>query len=220
MDPANIILCLLDLFGVNLNLNKREISQEERFVAQRLANIINSITSCDQFDYEDEITLDLIHDIDDYYNEDNLIYNNDHGSDADDEWNDEENTNKRFQLNNYSTEFMKEVISFADAKDSLGKRRRSWKTVKHRFRSIPDQNYISRFRKYLAQQGTKRQKTQNIEDIVYKIFLNAREQYLPIHDIDIQRWALQTARDMNVNDFQASSSWLLAITLRNQKSIF
>ncbi|CAF5045695.1 unnamed protein product [Rotaria sp. Silwood1] len=40
---------------------------------------------------------------------------------------------------------MKEVVDFADAKDSSGKRRRSWKTVKHRYRSLPDQNYISRF---------------------------------------------------------------------------
>ncbi len=35
------------------------------------ANISNSLASCDQLDYEDEITLDLIHDMDDYYNEDN-----------------------------------------------------------------------------------------------------------------------------------------------------
>ena len=40
----------------------------------------------------------------------------------------------------------------------------------------------------IAQQGTKRQKIQNIDQVVYKNFLNAREQYLPIHDIDIQRW--------------------------------
>ncbi len=61
------------------------------------------------------------------------------------------------------------------------------KTFKHRYRSILDQVHVTRFRIYLAQQGTKRQKTQNLDRIVYKMFLNAREQYLPIHDIDIHR---------------------------------
>ena len=65
---------------------------------------------------------------------------------------------------------MREVVDFADVKDSSGKRRRSWKTIKHRYQSLPDQNYISRFRKYIAQQGTKRQKTQNIDQVVYKNF--------------------------------------------------
>ena len=110
---------------------------------------------------------------------------------------------------------MKEVVSFADAKDSSGKNHRSWKTIKHRYRSIPDQSYISRFRKYLNQQGTKRQKTQNIDNIVYKSFLNAREQYLPIHDFDIQRWALKAARDMNIYDFQVSYRWLIAFKRRH-----
>ena len=79
---------------------------------------------CDQFHYEDEVTLDLANHTDDYYDEDNIIHSNNHGSDADDEWDDEEN-NKGLQLNNYSIEFMKEAVSFADAKDSSSKRRRS-----------------------------------------------------------------------------------------------
>ena len=44
------------------------------------------------------------------------------GSDADDESDNKENTKERYQLNNYSIEFMQEVIDFADAKDSFGKR--------------------------------------------------------------------------------------------------
>ncbi|CAF4323180.1 unnamed protein product, partial [Rotaria sordida] len=136
----------------------------------------------------------------DYYDEINVIETNDDGNDADDEWDDKENLKEHYIPNTYSIEFMKEVVDFADAKDSSGKRRRSWKTVKHRYRSLPDQNYISRFRKYLSQQGTKRQKTQNIDQIVYKKFLNAREQFLPMHDIDIQRWALQAAKEMNLDD--------------------
>ena len=35
-------------------------------------------------------------------------------------------------------------------------------------------------------------------------FVNAHEQYLPIHDVDIQRWALQAAKETHLSDFQAS----------------
>ena len=47
---------------------------------------------------------------------------------------------------------MKEVIDFADAKDSSGKRCRSQKSVKHRYQSIVDQAYTCRFRQYVARQ--------------------------------------------------------------------
>ena len=107
------------------------------------------------------------------------------------------------------------VVDFADAKDSSGKCRRSWKTIKHRYQSLPDQNCISRFRKYKAEQGTKRQKMQNIDQVVYKKILNAQEQHLPIPDIDIYRWELQAAKQMNLDDFHASIAWLLEFKKRH-----
>jgi hypothetical protein len=221
MNPASILRCLLEIFDVDLSLNKTEASQKELLVARRLAEIINSLIDCDQFHCDDEVTLDLAEDFDDYYNDDDIVhYDNDdnddnNDNDADDEWDDKDDVKENCQLNNYSLEFMKEVVDFADAKDSSGKRRRSWKTVKSRYRSIPDQVYISRFRRYLAQNGTKRQKTQNVDNVVYQKFLNAREQYLPIHDLDIQRWALQAAKEMNLDNFLASDSWLLKFKSRH-----
>ena len=91
MNPANIIQCLSKLFVVNSSFNKTEISQKERLIVQPLAGIINSVMDCDQFHYEDEVTLDLANHTDDYNDEDNIFYSNNHGSDADDESHDEEN---------------------------------------------------------------------------------------------------------------------------------
>ncbi|CAF4682855.1 unnamed protein product, partial [Rotaria sp. Silwood2] len=145
MNPANIIYCLSKLFDVDLNSSKREISQSELKISKSVAEIINTLVGSDQFNYEDEITLDLINELPDYYDEINVIETNDDGNDADDEWDDKENLKEHYIPNTYSIEFMKEVVDFADAKDSSGKRRRSWKTVEHRYRSLPDQNYISRF---------------------------------------------------------------------------
>ena len=104
------------MFVANSSLNKTEFSQKEHLIAQQLASIINSFIDCDQFHYEDEVTLDLANHTDDYHGEDNIIYSNNHDSDADDEWDDEENKKEGLQLNNYSIEFMREVVSFESLK--------------------------------------------------------------------------------------------------------
>ncbi|CAF4068418.1 unnamed protein product [Rotaria sp. Silwood1] len=91
MNPANIIYCLSKLFDADLNSSKREISQSELKISKSVAEIINTLVSSDQFNYEDEITLDLINELPDYYDEINVIETNDDGNDADDEWDDKEN---------------------------------------------------------------------------------------------------------------------------------
>ncbi|CAF3760184.1 unnamed protein product [Rotaria socialis] len=94
-------------------------------------------------------------------------------------------------------------------------RRRSWKTVHNRYKSIPAQNYIARFRNYIAHQGTKRQKINNVDEYVYKKFLNAREKFLPVHDVDLCRWGLQAAKEYKIDNFRASSFWLLGFKTRH-----
>ena len=166
MNHANVVYCLSEIFDVNLNLNITQISKNELLIAKRVAEIINTLISSDQFDYEVEVTLDRTND----YNENDSIATNVDGNDADDEWDNKEDLKENCKLNSYSIEFMREVVDFADAKDSSGKCRRSWKTIKHRYQSLPDQNYISRFRKYRAQQGTKRQKFKTSIKLCIKIF--------------------------------------------------
>ncbi len=60
MNPARIIYCLLDIMKVNLNGNTIDKpSEEEREVAQHLAEMITSLCDRKQFEYEEETTLDL-----------------------------------------------------------------------------------------------------------------------------------------------------------------
>ncbi|CAF4074732.1 unnamed protein product [Rotaria sp. Silwood2] len=178
MSAANVVPCLSELFDIDLSLKITKISQKQRLIAQRLAEIINSHTNCDQFHHDAEVTLDLVNDLDDYYYDNDIVGCDSDGNGSNDEWDNEEDTKENYRLNNYSIEFMKEVIGFADAKDSS------------------EQAYICRFRQYVAQQETKRQKTQDIDKAVHQKFLKAREQYLPIHNIDIQRCGLQAAREV------------------------
>ena len=163
------------IFDVNLKLNIIQISKNELLIVKRIAEIINTLITYDQFDYEAENTLDRTNNLQDYYNENDSIGTNVDGNDADDEWDNKEDLKDNWKLNSYSIEFIREVVDFADAKDS---------SIKHRCQSLSVQNYISRFRKYITQEGIQRQEVQNFDQVVYKNFLNTGEQCLSIHDID------------------------------------
>jgi hypothetical protein len=208
MNPANIVQCLAELMSTSLNLNDTEVTQKEREVAQHISETITSFSHCNQFHYEENITLDLDENPDVYSNSDHEKSYQEIGSsdEGDDEW--EDNVQPR-HISNYSLEFMKEVVAFADETNAYGKRRRSWKTVQNRYKSIPAQNYITRFRNYIVREGTKRQKTNDIDENVFKKFLNAREKFLSVHDIDLCRWGLRAAKEYKVENFRASSFWLL-----------
>ena len=66
---------------------------------------------------------------------------------------------------------MKRAIEFYDDIDQkTGKRKHSWKNVKHQFRRIPYQYYLTRFRTYIEESGTKKQKIDSVEDFVYDKF--------------------------------------------------
>ncbi|CAF2785090.1 unnamed protein product [Rotaria sp. Silwood2] len=105
---------------------------------------------------------------------------------------------------------MKRVVACFDEKDpSTGRRKRNWCTIKHMFRRVPNPLCISRFRKYVDNGGTQRQKLDDVDIFVYDMFENARQQFLCVYDIDLRRWALKKARELNLEAFEASSKWLL-----------
>ncbi|CAF1265672.1 unnamed protein product [Didymodactylos carnosus] len=47
------------------------------------------------------------------------------------------------------------------------------KAIHHRFRTIPNRHYIPHFRKYLEHHGTKRQKAQNLDELLYTKLIDA-----------------------------------------------
>ena len=69
------------------------------------------------------MTLDLIDKSED--NDPDIVYCDENVSEADDGWKDKRNILKPRHPKNYSLEFMKEVVGFADATDENGTRRRS-----------------------------------------------------------------------------------------------
>lgn len=103
----------------------------------------------------------------------------------------------------FSIAYMRAVVSMAA--------RCNFKCVKHRFRRLKDPSYISRFRNYLENHGTKQQKLNDLVVHLKKSFQHARENFLPVHDVDLQRWAVEKARQLNLRDFKASACWLHTI---------
>jgi hypothetical protein len=206
---------------MNVNLNDNTIDkplQEEREIAQYLAEIITSLCNRKQFEYAEETTLDFYYDQYDYEGDECEEEDDDDESESDSDYDIENDVNEKYpNLGNYSIEFMQQVVDYADEKDESGKCRRTWKSIHHRFRTLPHQSYVSRFRKYIENNGTRNHKLQEIDKVVYQKLIEARERYLPIHDIDLQRWALKASRELGFDDFQASEFWIR--TFKNRHKI-
>ncbi|CAF4608185.1 unnamed protein product, partial [Didymodactylos carnosus] len=197
MNVSNIIHRLGDLVRKNFSATSTSPpSQKECEIAENLYETIKSVKSATAYRYEEETTLDVDDEPSDYASssdegEEGRLVNYSES---------EEDEEDKRHLTNYSLEYMQEVVDFADAKDKNGKRRRSWKTVHNQYKALPNQSYVSRFRLYLEHHGTKRHKTIDIDEIVYKKFVEAREHALPLHDIDLQRWALKAAKEVHLED--------------------
>ena len=212
MRSSNIIYCLSSIMNVNLSdYSLKAVSHEEHEVAEYLAEVIISICNRKRFEYDEETTLDVYHA--QYSNEDDENEEEDEeessesesGSDYDVE---DDLKKEHNELSNFSPDFMQRVVDYAYEENKFGQRRRTWRSVKHRFQTLPNQNYVSRFKKYLENNGTKRQKLQAIDKCVYQKLFEAREQYLPVHDIDLQRWAMKKSRELDFDDFHASEFWI------------
>lgn len=213
MNPYNVINLLTDMVKINLDVRPpSKVTPQEREVAQYLFETLKSFENATKFNYQEEATLDL-HAMSDYISSDEDTNTTD--DNGDEEWRNDEGEKVTHNLNQYSLEYMKAVVAFADEKNAAGKPCHTWKSIHNRFKSLPNQSYVSLFRNYLQRQGTKQQKCRAIDKITYDKFINARERALPIHDLDLQRWALKTADEVKLNNFHASHGWLINFKRRH-----
>jgi hypothetical protein len=107
----------------------------------------------------------------------------------------------------YSYQTMCEIVQFAKS--------HQFSSVKRRYRLIKDKKQLRRIKKYVTQQGTKRQKLKQLDRFVLNEFNQARNKCLPIHDRDLRRFAVRKAREMNLLNFVASSSWIFNFKRRH-----
>lgn len=109
----------------------------------------------------------------------------------------------------WSFEDKKKVVDFYLAKPG-----RTYKSVKQRFKRVRDPNQLSRFKKQVAAGGTKREKWARVASNVLNSFIDARQEMLPVHDADLRRWALASARTENLTT-GVNDSWVTRFKRRN-----
>jgi hypothetical protein len=177
--------------------------QVQEFV-EHLFDIIQNFISTSSFEIDDESTLDHADSFDDSTEDDC------EESEVDEETESDEKTEKSDKqvAQKFSLDYMKNALDYYDEVDDKGKRKHSWESVHHRFRRIPNREKLYLFRNYVACQGSKRQKIEEVDSFVSELFEDAREQSLCVHDADLRRWALQKARQQSMIEFSASDHWL------------
>lgn len=219
INPINVVKVFTDrassLFGAARSSNSTTtdtVTNRESEAADLLCGVLESIARSDSHTVDIETTLDhesvddeMVNDVDDEGSAEET---------SDPNWNDEseeeDGDEEKALRKQFSIEYMIKAVNYYDEiNPQTGKRKRRWATVKHQFRRIPHQVYLSRFRRYLEKHGTKKQKLDQIDDHVYDMFERAREKVLPVHDIDLRRWALKKAMDESLHNFVASAHWLL-----------
>ncbi|CAF2053469.1 unnamed protein product [Rotaria magnacalcarata] len=221
-NPHNVLKRLSRfIFEKFVDNSETPITLDEEHVVDNLFICLDSIVESTSYIFESETTLDF--DEESNYSDDedpdlaiSTFQQNDSTHDADYEPDNDQEINLQ---NHFSLDYMKRAVDFFDEKDPVtGQRKRHWSTLKRHFRSIPNLQCINRFRKYIAAGGTRKQKLDDVDIFVYEQFENARYKLLSVHDIDLRRWGLKKARELNLNDFDASSKWLLAFKDRHRIS--
>lgn len=59
-----------------------------------------------------------------------------------------------------------------------------------------------------------REGLEKVAEHTWKMFKTTREQHHRVHDSDIAKWALVKAKELNINQFRASDSWILRFKRR------
>ncbi|CAF1383098.1 unnamed protein product, partial [Didymodactylos carnosus] len=150
------------LVATSLTINQPPpVTMQERQMAEQLADTIALLSKGPKFDYYEEITLDLGEMSDEEHSaEEEETSEIEAGTEeADPDWQDKEKAIDKYNLKNYSEDFMRQVVNFADETNRFGKRSHICESIRRRFKAVPDQKYISGFRRYLEYHETKRQKT-------------------------------------------------------------
>lgn len=113
---------------------------------------------------------------------------NDHDEKYDEEFMDVDNDRHHHLQIYFSLGYMKQAIDFYDEmNERTGKKKHSWKAFQHRFQKVKNRSYIERFRTYVENGGTKRQKLDQIDQYTFEKFEKARSEFHFVHDIHLKR---------------------------------
>lgn len=220
INPHRVAELLSRLVSEQLSLNDHNSgdSSRDEEVAKGLYGQIESILESTHYTFETEDTVDFNDELSvEQSAEEEEIDDDDDNESRDETFMEVDERQQNSFFHQFSIEYMQRAIDFYDAVNSrTGKKQHSWKTFQHHFRNVKNRKYIERFRKYLENGGTKHQKLDEIDHYTYEKFEKARSEFLFVHDVDLKRWALQKAREIDDETFKAGDHWILEFKKRHE----
>ena len=151
------------------------VSEQEQSVANHLIDLLQDLSISDAYDIETEESLEMAD-------------TESHHSDEIQDFVDESISDTEYGTYTYSFEYVKKVVDYA--RPGI-----SFTTIQHAFPRVKDRKQLQRFRDYVERNGNRSHKLQRIERFTINRFQHARQECLPVHDLDIRRWALAQAKN-------------------------
>ena len=112
----------------------------------------------------------------------------------------------------YTLDQMKTIIAFVDKRGTAA-------ALKRRT-SLGSALRITRMRAFLESGGHRLSKLDQLKNIVYTHFRDARDRYLPFHGHDLKGWSFKAARIVNLASFKASASFLRSLKTQFEIQLF
>jgi len=93
-----------------------------------------------------------------------------------------------------------------------------FETVKHRYRKVTKKELLYKWEAQIAEGGTRNEKLLEVSKYVLNKFQSALDKSVPIHDLDINRWALKARYDCKLSPhlFMSSSKWIHNFKIRHR----
>ena len=203
MKLLNVAKYLLHLAQSEYGSGNSATTADEIFVAERLFEVLKSFKDS----YFNELyTYDTL-EFDDEYDE----ITDEENDNEDDDYNENDQPDLK---NHFTLEEMEMIIEWIDQHPNA-----RFSTISNRFRKIKSMNYITRFREYIANNGTKYEKLKQIKEFMLnEFYLKRAIEKEAVHDADLELYAIQKARELNWDEFKASKSFINTFKRENRIS--
>jgi signal transduction protein with GAF and PtsI domain len=175
------ILNQLSLQFKDCKASDSPLSREENKLLQHLTNVLSAVAIDEIDDVETKQELDFI----------------DQDFDFTSEYEEMERIKTRSK---YSIDVMEKIVEMKFVK---GHR---FNTIRHRYKLLTQEKEIYRFRDYINNGGTHYQKVFQVKEKLYERFKSARDEFLPVHDLDLKRWTLEIAGELGLTRDQFTAS--------------
>lgn len=98
------------------------------------------------------------------------------------------------------------------------KKRRSFETVQNRFKKVKNVQSLYKWEEQVKEGGTRTDKLLKISECVLQQFKTASDKSVPVHDLDLKRWALESRAkaDLSRHLFTASTKWIHNLKMKHR----